>query len=114
MEFHVENAFHDNRPDFISLLCLRADHDAIAGLRIAAGRNAVRLLSERARRILRERRFVTTAPPSFGGRAVSATSHAVLEGVAEDPNLRVDFTSTRPVDDEAMRSLIELRNALAG
>lgn len=25
LEFHVENAFHDNRPDYIGLLCIRED-----------------------------------------------------------------------------------------
>jgi L-asparagine oxygenase len=112
LAFHVENAFHDNRPDFVSLLCLRADHDGVAGLRIAAYRKAVHLLPERTRRILRECRFATTAPPSFGAGAI--TPHAVLEGGVDDPNLRVDFTSTRPADSEAMRSLVELRKALVG
>lgn len=25
LEFHIENAFHDNRPDFIGLVCIRED-----------------------------------------------------------------------------------------
>lgn len=33
LNFHTENAFHDHRPDFVMLFCLRADHEGVAGLR---------------------------------------------------------------------------------
>ena len=35
LTFHNENAFHEHEPDYLLLLCLRTDHDAIAGLRTA-------------------------------------------------------------------------------
>lgn len=112
LEFHVENAFHAERPDFICLLCLRPDRDGAAGLRVATYRKAVHLLSERDRQVLREVRFVTEAPRSFGGIG-AAVRHAVLEGSTEDPDIRVDFATTRPADDDAARSMVELRKALA-
>ena len=37
LTFHTENAFHQHRPDYVMLLCLRADHDGVAELRLIAG-----------------------------------------------------------------------------
>ncbi|HWH01584.1 MAG TPA: TauD/TfdA family dioxygenase, partial [Pilimelia sp.] len=31
LSFHSENAFHQHRPDYVMLLCLRADRDGVAG-----------------------------------------------------------------------------------
>ncbi|HEV2783173.1 MAG TPA: TauD/TfdA family dioxygenase [Actinophytocola sp.] len=112
LELHVENAFHPNRPDFVCLLCLRPDHDRVAGLRIAACRRAVDRLTERTRRVLHQPRFVTTPPASFGDRVIAAIPHAILDGCPDDPDLRVDFASTQPSDEEAARAMIELRKAL--
>lgn len=36
LSFHTENGFHPHPPDYVVFLCLRADHDRIAGLRTAA------------------------------------------------------------------------------
>ncbi|MBY8851239.1 hypothetical protein K7G98_24000, partial [Saccharothrix sp. MB29] len=49
LTMHVENAFHPDRPDYVGLLCLRNDHDNVAGLRVASVRRALRLLPERER-----------------------------------------------------------------
>jgi L-asparagine oxygenase len=104
---HTENAFHPHRPDFVMLLCLRADHDRVAQLVTACIRTALPLLSDDAREGLFSQEFVTEAPPSFG--ACGATSrHAVLFGAPEDPDIRVDFSATTPLTRRAKSSLIEL------
>src|SRR4051812_30126109 len=36
LHMHVENAFHPNQPDYVVLLCLRNDHDDLAGLQTAS------------------------------------------------------------------------------
>jgi L-asparagine oxygenase len=48
LHMHVENAFHPNQPDYVVLLCLRNDHDDLAGLQTASVRRATELLSHAA------------------------------------------------------------------
>ncbi|GAA4548879.1 TauD/TfdA family dioxygenase [Amycolatopsis samaneae] len=113
LTMHVENAFHPARPDFVALLCLRADHENRAALLVAPIRPALAALPPPARRILAEPRFRTEPPPSFGGTGGGSEPHPVLCGSAEDPDIRVDFASTRPLDADAGAALAELETALA-
>lgn len=108
---HIENAFHVHRPDIVGLLCLRNDHDNVAGLQVASVRRAAPLLSGRVRDVLFEPRFVTGAPASFGGVAESAMRHAVLSGDRADPDVKVDFLNTGAVDGEAAQALAALAAA---
>ncbi|WP_433073774.1 TauD/TfdA family dioxygenase [Dactylosporangium sp. CA-052675] len=112
LNMHTENAFHEFRPDFVGLMCLRNDHDNVAGLRTSSIRNALPLLPEPIRAILHEPRFVTTAPASFDLGDRLEEPHGVLSGAAEDPDLKVDFSSTTPIDDEAAGALARLRDAI--
>ncbi|MBG7698140.1 TauD/TfdA family dioxygenase [Streptomyces sp. MC1] len=107
LSFHTENAFHPHRPDFVMLLCLRADHERVAGLRTGCIRQTLPLLSEESRAALWGEEFVTAAPPSFGA-AGAASPHAVLTGAAEDPDVRVDFAATRATTDRGRAALAEL------
>lgn len=111
LQMHVENAFHPNRPDFVGLMCLRNDHDDSAGLRVSCIRRALGLLAGSAQEVLAQERFITEAPPSFTGMEGVAPAHAVLTGDPEDPDVRVDFTSTYPLDDEARVALSALKDA---
>ncbi|AEW95044.1 MULTISPECIES: clavaminate synthase family protein [Streptomycetaceae] len=108
LTWHNENAFHPHRPDFVMLLCLRADHDGIAGLRTAGIRDALPLLSEETRRALAAAEFVTAPPPSFGDAGGDPTPHPVISGDPDDPDLRVDLSATRPLTDRARAALGEL------
>jgi L-asparagine oxygenase len=110
LTFHTENAFHPHRPDFVLLLCLRTDHERIAGLRTACIRQALPMLSDEARQALALPEFVTAAPPSFGTGG-GRTPHAVLTGAPEDPDLCVDFAATEAVTPRAGRALLELQQA---
>ncbi|GAA3647949.1 clavaminate synthase family protein [Nonomuraea antimicrobica] len=112
LTMHVENAFHVNRPDYVALLCLRNDHDDLAGLEVACARRALHHLSERVRAVLSEPRYVTAAPASFGAAGGAARPHALLTGSQEDPDVRVDYTSTRPLDGVAAEAMAELGRAL--
>ncbi|WP_030615931.1 TauD/TfdA family dioxygenase [Streptomyces sclerotialus] len=112
LHMHTENAFHRNRPDHVGLLCVRADPTGDARLCTASVRRALPLLSREARRTLSEERFLTEAPPSFGGSgSAPPPAHAVLRGVPEDPDVLVDFASTHPLDNGARRAMEELRAA---
>ncbi|MGM1062233.1 TauD/TfdA family dioxygenase [Saccharothrix sp. Mg75] len=113
LQMHVENAFHPFRPDYLSLFCLRNDHDNVAALATACVRQAVRLLPEATLAVLAEDRYVTEAPASFGAAGAAAKAHAVLVGDVEDPDVRVDFASTHPLDQAAGTALDALADALA-
>lgn len=111
LRFHVENAFHPHRPDYVGLMCLRNDHAKQAGTLVSSIRSALPLLSEEDRKVLFDRRFVTAPPPSF--RSGPATlPHPVLEGSPDDPDIRVDFNATESLDEEAGGALDRLLGAL--
>ncbi|MEV7175242.1 TauD/TfdA family dioxygenase [Kitasatospora sp. NPDC093679] len=110
LQMHVENVHLDHRPDFVSLLCLRNDHDDRAGLRVASIRQALPLVGPEHRRVLAEPRFRSTPPPSFA--AGRDPVHAVLSGAEEDPDVRVDFANTHPLDAGAATALAGLRRAV--
>lgn len=111
LSFHNENAFHQHRPDYIMLLCLRPDHDGVAGLRTASVRQALPLLGDADRAALLRPEFVTEAPPSFGAARDATAPHPVLSGAADDPDVRVDFAATSPLTPAATAALDRLRQA---
>lgn len=113
LALHVENAFHHWRPDFVALLCLRSDHASEAGLLTASVRKAVRLLDDRTREVLGQPRFVTDPPPSFGQPDGTTKPHPILTGDPQDPDVRVDFHATRPVDEEAEEATRVLERQLS-
>ncbi|GAA3988754.1 clavaminate synthase family protein [Allokutzneria multivorans] len=112
LSFHSENAFHQHRPDHLMLLCLRADHDRVAGLSTASVRETLPLLDEDTTKILSSPEFLTAPPPSFGG-GDGSEPHAVLHGSPEDPDLRVDLAATTALTEQAEAALARLREAFA-
>lgn len=112
LSFHNENAFHPYRPDYVLLLCLRADHERAAGLRVSCVRQVLPRLDLALREALSEPRFVTSAPPSF---CVSGQTdpHPILGGSPDDPDLRVDLAATTPLGGRAADAFARLRDVLA-
>jgi L-asparagine oxygenase len=113
LTFHNENAFHQHRPDYVLLLCLRADHERVAGLRTVSIRQVYELLSDEHREALFSAEFVTGAPPSFGSAPAELEPHAVLTGAPDDPDVMVDFAATRPLTERAGDALTELQSLFA-
>lgn len=111
LTMHVENAFHPYRPDYVGLLCLRNDHDNVAGLRVSSIRNALDLVPDALRRTLRQPRFRTEAPDSFNLAESTMEPSPVLSGHPDDPDVRVDFASTEPLDDGAREAVAVLSEA---
>ncbi|CAA9255795.1 MAG: hypothetical protein AVDCRST_MAG41-2166 [uncultured Corynebacteriales bacterium] len=111
LKFHVENAFHPHRPDYVGLMCLRNDHARQAGTLVSSIRRALPLLAEEDAKVLCDARFVTAPPPSFRSGA-DTLPHAVLDGTLEDPNICVDFNATVALDGEAAAALDRLHAAL--
>ncbi|GHH43360.1 TauD/TfdA family dioxygenase [Lentzea cavernae] len=110
---HNENAFHPHRPDHVMLLCLRPDHERVAGLSTASIREALPLLTQDARTRLSRPEFSTQPPPSFGAGGGAQPSHPVLAGDLGDPAVQVDFAATVALTPEAEAALAELSGALA-
>lgn len=111
LEMHIENAFHPNRPDYVALLCVRSDPGRQAVLQLASVRRAAASLSRHTRTVLSEVRFVTEPPPSFGSTA-GGTPHAVLTGDFDDPDVTIDFNSSRALDAEAAEAVSALRESI--
>ncbi|MCX5202706.1 TauD/TfdA family dioxygenase [Streptomyces sp. NBC_00237] len=107
LTFHVENAFHEHRPDHVLLLCLRADHEREAELRLCSSRQVLPRLGESSLAVLRGPHFETSPPPSFATDG-DRRPHAVLAHGDEDPVLRIDEAATRPLDARAATALAEL------
>ncbi|MFE3521745.1 TauD/TfdA family dioxygenase [Streptomyces sp. NPDC059161] len=115
LSFHTENGFHPHPPDYVVFLCLRADHDRIAGMRIAGIRQALPLLTPASRQALFTPEFRTTPPPSFGPDAAASEPdvrpRAVLSGAAEDPDIRMAQLVTTPLTPRAATALSEFGRA---
>jgi L-asparagine oxygenase len=115
LELHVEDAFDDDRCDYLALLALR-NTDQVATT-VAAVR-ADRLPAD-GQQVLREPRFVIRADPEHAagapGGEPAARRCAVLFGAADDPYLRVDpaFTEPRPGDPAAAAAFGALCEQLA-
>ncbi len=123
LSFHTENGFHPHPPDYVIFLCLRADHDRTAGMRVAGIREALPLLTPADRQALFAPEFITTPPPSFGPGpgpgpgpdAATVTPDAeprpVLSGAPEDPDIRMAQLVTTPLTPRATAALAEFGRA---
>jgi L-asparagine oxygenase len=111
LTFHNENAFHQHEPDYLLLLCLRADHDRAAGLRIACLREVLPLLSAAGREALFAPEFITAPPPSFADTGQAHAPQPVLSGAPEDPDMRMATIATTPLTARADAALHEFAQA---
>jgi L-asparagine oxygenase len=107
LTFHNENAFHQHEPDYLLLLCLRADHERVAGLRTACLGEVLPLLSDAAREALFAAEFITAPPPSFGDDGQARAPQPVLFGDREDPDMRMATIATTPLTPRAESALRE-------
>jgi L-asparagine oxygenase len=111
LTFHNENAFHQHEPDYLLLLCLRADHDATAGLRTACLREVLPLLGDATRAALFAPEFILAPPPSFGTDRATRSPQPVLFGDPDDPDMRMATIATTPVTAGATDALREFGQA---
>jgi L-asparagine oxygenase len=113
LTFHNKNAFHQHEPDYVLLLCLRADHERIAGLRTACLRQVLPLLTDASREALFAPEFITRPPPSFGTTDRPAAPQPVLFGAADDPDIRMATIATTPLTPRAEAALAEFGHVCA-
>ncbi|MGA5559229.1 TauD/TfdA family dioxygenase [Streptomyces lavendulocolor] len=115
-DFHTENVHHPLRPDFLGLLCLRQDHEAVAATRVASVRRAHRLLSADQLETLRAPVFSSAYPTSFSrniaGPRPASGPHPVLFGEEPDLFMRFNSHTTTSADPRAQAALKALSEAL--
>jgi L-asparagine oxygenase len=115
-DFHIENAHHPLRPDFIGLVCLRQDHDGLAATRVASCRKAVNLLSPVTCRVLRTCQFFSHYPGSFTREVTEEPApvgpHPVLFGAVSRPFMRFNSHNTTCVSKSGRAALREFTEAL--
>ncbi|MFF5160701.1 TauD/TfdA family dioxygenase [Streptomyces sp. NPDC000348] len=115
-DFHTENVHHPLRPDFLGLLCLRQDHEAIAATRVSSVRDALPLLAEDQVAELRKPQFHSLYPTSFtrntDGPRPSSGPHPVVFGPPERPFIRFNSHNTRASDPAGQLVLRALAKAL--
>jgi L-asparagine oxygenase len=113
---HTENVHHPMRPDYLALLCLRADHDRIGELCVGQVRAVVRELSPDVLDVLRQPRFHSLYPTSFGldeaGNRPCSEPHPILRGRPDAVTIRFNRHNTSGTDGEAERALRVFESAL--
>ncbi|HEX3778652.1 MAG TPA: TauD/TfdA family dioxygenase [Pseudonocardiaceae bacterium] len=115
-EFHIENAHHPLRPDFIGLLCLRQDHDGVAATRIASIREAATLMKPDMLDTLRQCQYYSNFPGSFtrvlATEPPPAGPHPVVFGPEDRPFLRFNSHNTISMSKAGRVALHALTEAL--
>lgn len=116
LELHTEDGFHPHKPHFISLLCLRGDHEKRARTVAGGVRAVLPQLAPAEVDVLRQPLFRIRVASSFASRgrtdSFSASYSAplpVLRGSADDPDLCVDFHAMEPMTESAAQALDAIR-----
>lgn len=111
LQWHVEDAFTDERCDHAGLLCLRAHPEAVtlfAPIRAAH-------LDPAHSAVLRQARFVVPPDLAHGQDATGVEPGPVLSGLTSDPEICFDAVYQRPsdpADQAAAAALKHLEQAL--
>lgn len=115
LELHTEIAFHEFRPDFLLLYCLRQDRHKMAKTGVACIRKALPMLSKETIDELRKPNFSFAYDLSFGnflGKSNSLKNSPILEGDLADPYLTYDSDLITPLNEKSSSALRELDMAL--
>jgi L-asparagine oxygenase len=115
LELHTEDGFHPFKPDIISLMCLRGDHERAAATVSASVKSVLPRLSEPTLRALREPIYRIRFSTSFvglDGPAQYSPPLPVLSGAPDDPDLCVDFHAMEPMRPDGAAAFQTLREAM--
>ena len=114
LEMHTEDGFHPYKPDHLSLLCLRSDHDRVAYTLSSSIVRALPRLSSACVDVLREPLYRIRYASSFGVGVEQRYCAAlpVLAGSAQQPELCVDFHAMEGLSEDAAWALNQLREAM--
>ncbi len=114
LELHTEDGFHPYKPDYLSLLGLRADHDRVALTATVSITRALPSLSSACVEVLREPLYRIRYANSFthGDERRYGAPIPVLSGPVQQPDLCVDFHAMEALSDDASWALGVLRSAM--
>lgn len=115
LQLHTEIAFHQYKPDFLILYCLRQDHNKTAKTFVSSIRNALSFISPKACDELRKRQFSIACDYSFGnldGKNNTIKEMAILGGSKTDPYMVYDSDLMVPQTKAAEAAMDELNTAL--
>lgn len=108
LQLHTETAFHPHKPDYVSLFCLRGDHDGKAATVWTSVPRIMEGLECRHIQTLYEHdRFAFEIDESFGNESRDANGRAipVLQGARDDPHMVYDQDMMKaPESDEEARA----------
>jgi L-asparagine oxygenase len=113
---HTEMVFMENNPQYVVLLCARADHEGIAGTTVAPIESILKVLDAHTVEVLHTPVFTTRIDESFvrgaGWGETRVGGVAALTGPSERPRIHVDFAETRSTTPEGNEALSALRRAV--
>lgn len=104
LPFHTENPFHALAPDFLLLVCVRADESSLAATTLAQVSDLVSRLDSSVIAALRE--------PIFAERGTADPPQPVLSGPQDDPWIRFDASWTEAVNEAGADALAAVLAAL--
>ncbi|MET7618414.1 TauD/TfdA family dioxygenase [Streptomyces sp. NPDC005408] len=115
LELHTEDGFHPSAPHFLSLICLRADHDGVAATVTAGIGDVLPSLDAETVAALRRPEFRIRFSTSFvqdESAEVLTPLMPVLSSGPGCPDLRVDFNATIATTPPAQAALDRLEDAM--
>ena len=113
LALHTETAFHQYRPDYVVLACLRGDQSAATTY--ADIEKIVKVLDDETIEELKKKQFTTHVDISFRthGEDDQEVTIAVLEETSNGYRITHDETFVRGNTDSAQQALDKLNNAIA-
>lgn len=109
--YHVEDAIHPFKPDYLCLNCLKSDHDKVAITETSSVSEAIKFVSKENVDILRKPLFNLNPPASFKSEDLVRTI-PVISGSEKNPSLIIHESLMKGINDEAEKALNELKAAL--
>lgn len=116
LEWHTEQVFHPELPDFVVLLCLRNDPGRKAKTVVASVANVLAHIPISLRQVLFQPRFRAGIDYSFGATTEAQKNGGpivpLLYGQAYDPYIKFDLEQTQPIDRDAAFAFSVVKNAV--
>jgi len=97
--WHIEIAYHELlRPRYVSLICLRQDHEKNAITTVVDLRNVISNLPNWALDELRKPNFIFSIPESFNESACFSLPRPIIMGEFDLPEFVLDFKGMKPAN----------------
>jgi L-asparagine oxygenase len=116
LDLHIENAYFENRPDYLALYCLRQDHEKRAKTYLADVRVALQKLSPETIAELRKPVFLVPSPDSHhkaqGGPKWSRPRPLIEGDSFESPTMLFRFPGMKALDHRGEEALLRFAEAI--